>query len=81
MAAEKDEAVIYVRFKDQDTIAALYDWMALADQPMREVVERACAFAFASKSFSVPHRAPAYIERAEVAKKQRIARAKKKAGG
>ncbi len=79
--AAKDEAVIYVRFKDPDTVAALYHWMSIADQPMREVVERACEFAFASKSFTVPVRAPAYIERAEVAKKQRIARAKKKAGG
>ncbi len=80
-ATAAGEAVIYVRFKDPETVAALYRWMAQADQPMREVVELACKFAFRSQEFYVPNRAPAYMERAEIAKKRRIAQAKKKAGG
>ena len=50
----KDQQSFYMRFHRVDVYSALLDKCAATHQPMREIVERACRFAFSSKDFVVP---------------------------
>lgn len=74
----EDQNAFYMRFHSVDTYRAVLTLSQQTDQPMREIVERACKFAFGSKAFQVPRRKTT-ADKLIAARERRLARLEAKA--